>query len=69
VNRQGLYFSTDEVIMNSYMVEINYGKKAPAFSTTVEAPNEAEAKRLGQVLAKMSGWSEVAKKVTAKAAR
>jgi len=55
--------------MNSYMVEINYGKKAPAFSTTVEAPNEAEAKRLGQVLAKMSGWSEVAKKVTAKAAR
>ena len=55
--------------MNSYMVEINYGKKAPAFSTTVEAPNEAEAKRLGQVLATMSGWSEVAKKVTAKAAR
>ncbi len=50
--------------MNSYMVEINYGKKAPAFSATVEAPNEAEAKRLGQVLARMSGWSEQAKKVT-----
>ena len=50
--------------MNSYMVEVQYGRKAPAFSTTVQAPNEAEAKRLGQVLARMSGWSEQAKKVT-----
>lgn len=50
--------------MNSYMVEINYGKKAPAYETTVQAPNEEEAKRLGQVLAKISGWNEQAKKVT-----
>ena len=54
--------------MNSYMVEINYGKKAPAFEITVQAPNEAIAKQQAQVLAKISGWSEVAKKVTVRGA-
>lgn len=54
--------------MNSYMVEINYGRKCPAFSATVQAPSEAIAKQQAQVLAKMSGWNEAAKKVTVKAA-
>lgn len=54
--------------MNSYTVEINYGRKAPCFSTTVQAPNEAIAKHQAQVLAKMSGWSEAAKKVTVRGA-
>lgn len=50
--------------MNSYMVEINYGRKCPAFSATVQAPSEAIAAQQAKVLARMSGWSEVAKKVT-----
>ena len=50
--------------MNSYMVEVQYGRKAPAFSTTVQAPNEAIAAQQAKVLARMSGWSEQAKKVT-----
>ena len=54
--------------MKSYMVEINYGRKCPAFSATVQAPSEAIAKQQAQVLAKMSGWNEAAKKVTVKAA-
>lgn len=54
--------------MNSYTVEINYGKKAPAFEAIVSAHNEHDAKHQAQVLARMSGWSEVAKKVTVKGA-
>lgn len=52
--------------MNSYTVEINYGKKAPAFATTVQAPNEAAATHQAKVLARMSGWNEAVKKITVK---
>jgi len=54
--------------MNSYVVEVQFGRKTPAFETTVQAPSEAIAKQQAQVLAKMSGWNEAAKKVTVKAA-
>lgn len=54
--------------MNSYTVEINYGKKAPAFEAIVQASSEAIAARQAQVLAKISGWSEAPKKVTVKGA-
>jgi hypothetical protein len=54
--------------MNTYNVEINYGRKAPAFATTVQAPNEAIAAIQAKVLAKMSGWSEAVKKITVKGA-
>jgi len=50
--------------MNSYKVEINYGRKCPAFETTLQAPNEAVAAVQAKMLARMSGWSEQAKKVT-----
>ena len=52
--------------MNSYTVEINYGKKAPAFEVIVSAHNEHDAKHQAQVLARMSGWNETAKKITVK---
>ena len=55
--------------MKSFKVEINYGKKAPAFEAIVSAHNEHDAKHQAQVLARMSGWSEVAKKVTVKGAQ
>ena len=55
--------------MNTYSVEINYGRKAPAFATTVQAPNEAAATHQAKVLARRSGWSEAAKKVTVKGAQ
>ena len=54
--------------MKSFKVEISYGRKAPAFATTVQAPNEAIAAIQAKVLAKMSGWSEAIKKVTVKGA-
>jgi len=50
--------------MNSYKVEINFGRKCPSFETTVQAPSEAIAAQQAKVLARMSGWSEQAKKVT-----
>lgn len=52
--------------MNSYTVEINYGKKAPAFEAVVSAHNEHDTKHQAQVLARMSGWNETAKKITVK---
>ena len=52
--------------MNSYTVEINYGKKATAFEAVVSAHNEHDAKHQAQVLARMSGWKETAKKITVK---
>lgn len=58
----------NEVIMKSFKVEINYGRKCPAFETTVQAPNEAIAAIQAKVLAKMSGWSEAVKKITVKGA-
>ena len=55
---------TNEVIMKHFKVCINYGKKAPAFEVVVPAHNEHDAKHQGQVLARMSGWNEPAKKIT-----
>lgn len=54
--------------MNTYNVEINYGRKAPAFATTVQAPNEAAATHQAKVLARMSGWNEAVKKIKVKGA-
>ena len=49
--------------MNSYTVEINYGKKAPAFEAVVSAHNEHDAKKQAQDLAKISGWSESPRRI------
>ncbi len=54
--------------MKYFKVEINYGRKCPAFETVVTAATEADAKHQAQVLARMSGWNETAKKITVKGA-
>ncbi len=50
--------------MKQFTVCINYGRKCPAFETVVTAATEADAKHQAQVLARMSGWNETAKKIT-----
>ena len=50
--------------MKQFKVCINYGKKAHAFEAVVPAHNEHDAKHQAQVLARMSGWNEPAKKIT-----
>ncbi len=50
--------------MKQFTVCINYGRKCPAFETVVTAATEADAKHQAQILARMSGWNETAKKIT-----
>ena len=57
-----------EIIMKQFTVCINYGRKCPAFETVVTAATEHDAKHQAQVLARMSGWNETAKKITVKGA-
>mgnify|MGYP000087115228 FL=1 len=54
--------------MKQFTVCINYGRKCPAFETVVIAATEHDAKHQAQVLARMSGWNETAKKITVKGA-
>ena len=54
--------------MKQFTVCINYGRKCPAFEAIVSAHNEHDAKHQAQVLARMSGWNETAKKITVKGA-
>ncbi len=54
--------------MKHFKVCINYGRKCAAFETVVIAATEADAKHQAQVLARMSGWNEPAKKITVKGA-
>ncbi|MCB1673064.1 MAG: hypothetical protein KDI00_00190 [Pseudomonadales bacterium] len=51
--------------MKSFRVEINYGRKCPAFETTVQAVTEADAKHQAKVLASMSGFDAAIKKIKA----
>ncbi len=50
--------------MKNFKVCINYGRKCPAFEAVVNAATEADAKHQAQILARMSGWNETAKKIT-----
>ena len=50
--------------MKQFTVCINYGRKCPAFEAIVSAHNEHDAKHQAQILARMSGWNETAKKIT-----
>ena len=50
--------------MKSFRVEINYGRKCPAFETVVTAATEADAKHQAKVLAAMSGFDAAIKKIT-----
>ena len=50
--------------MKSFRVEINYGRKCPAFETTVQAANEYDAKHQAQVLARINGFDAAIKKIT-----
>lgn len=52
--------------MKNFKVEINYGKKAPAFEVVVPAHNEHDAKHQAQVLARMCGFDAAIKKVSVK---
>lgn len=52
--------------MNTYCVEINYGRKCAAFETTVKASCQQDAIVQAKVLARMSGWSEQPKKTKVK---
>ena len=54
--------------MKQFTVCINYGRKCPAFEAIVSAHNEHDAKHQAQILARMSGWNETAKKITVKGA-
>ena len=53
------------IIVKSFRVEINYGRKCPAFETTVQAVTEADAKHQAKVLATMSGFDAAIKKIKA----
>ena len=55
--------------MKHFKVCINYGRKCPAFETTVQAATEADAKHQAKVLAAMCGFDAAIKKITAQETR
>ncbi len=50
--------------MKYFKVEINYGRKCPAFETVVTAATEADAKHQAKVMAAMCGFDAAIKKIT-----
>jgi len=50
--------------MKSFRVEINYGRKCPAYETIVTAATEADAKHQAKVMASMCGFDAAIKKIT-----
>lgn len=52
--------------MKYFKVEINYGRKCPAFETQVHAVSKTDAEQQAKRLAVLSGWPEVCKKITVK---
>jgi hypothetical protein len=65
--QRGFFFGsqeTNEVIMKHFKVCINYGRKCPAFETTVQAVNQDDAKHQAKVMASMCGFDAAIKKIT-----
>ena len=50
--------------MKHFKVCINYGRKCPAFETTVQAVNQDDAKHQAKVMASMCGFDAAIKKIT-----
>lgn len=50
--------------MHTYRVEIQYGRKCPAFETQVQADSQEHAKHVALRLAAMSGFNAAHKKIT-----
>ena len=52
--------------MKHFRVCINYGRKCAAYETVVIAATEADAKHQAQVLARLNGFDDAVKKITAR---